>query len=494
MRKIKKVMLINPPNIISKDSIKRICEPIGLLYIAAVLIKRKYDVHIFDSILEGYGNVENINNTHILHGSRIEDIKKAILNYNPDVIGITCPFTQKESKFFEICSLVRQIIPTCTIVCGGIHPSFFPSRFLKTGLIDYVVLGEGDFRFADLLDSLNGLNDFNNLDGIGFKDKKGNIKIIKEQSKIQNLDTIPLPARNIIKMKKYIDICTPFAPFPQKSRVAQILTSRGCPYNCIFCSSINFWGRKFRARSVNNIMLEINELVTKYGIQEIQFLDDNLTLDRNRAIELFHRMIPYKLKWCTPNGLSVNTLDANMLGLMAKSGAYQITLGIESGSKYVLDKIINKKIDLDKIPKLVKAAHDNNILVHALFIVGFPGETKEQIQRTFDFAKKIDVDSVSFFVATPLPGSRLYKYCLEKRYINEDIYRFSDFKTGIINIPTDSTDYNYSPEELARLTDKKTREFNEEYKNRYPKKWAQKFSIFIEKNNRDARLIIGRVT
>jgi radical SAM superfamily enzyme YgiQ (UPF0313 family) len=302
-----------------------------------------------------------------------------------------------------------------------------------------------------------------------------------------------------VDFEGYIKIGVPFAPFPRRERVAQLLTSRGCPYKCNFCSAVNYWGRKFRVRSVDNVIQEIDELVTKYNIQEIQFVDDNMTIDAKRAKELFSRMIDYDLVWCTPNGLNVNHLDGEMIDLMAKSGAYQLSIAVESGSQEILNNVIHKPIDLNKVKPIVDRAHKNGISIHGMFIVGFPGETKQQILQTLDFPKKIGFESVSFFIATPLPGSELYDECMKKGYLVDKAYEEldfekMDFKSVNIRIPRDSKDYTIDPQELTELVDKRTREYNEWSKKKYPEKWKEKYKLYLETHPESADIIMGRVT
>lgn len=245
------------------------------------------------------------------------------------------------------------------------------------------------------------------------------------------------------------------------------------------------------------MMEEIEELVTRYKIEEIQFADDNMTIDKKRAKELFRRMKEYDLSWCTPHGLAIITLDEEMIRLMAESGAYQISVGVESGCQEVLDNIIHKRLNLDMVKPIVDIAHKYGISVHGLFIVGFPRETKEQIMQTLNFPKKIGFESVSFFIANPMPGSDLWKECKEKGYLSDEYknlnFETMDFKAVNIIIPKDSEDYVFNPEELVKLVDKKTMEYNEWSKKKWPDKWNVKFKTFLERHP-DTEIIMGRVT
>ena len=471
---MKKVLLISPANTIPTDSIRRLSTPLGLMYMAAVL-EKDYNVKIIDSACEGYYN-HTTDGDYLTYGLSDQDLKKQIADFSPDVIGVSCMFSAMEKNSLHVCGLAKEVCPDVPVILGGIHPSLFPEKMLESGVVDCVIKGEGEFKFKELLE--NG------------------IERIAVAPKIENLDSIPYPARHLIDMEKYIKIGVPYAPFAKEERVEGILTSRGCPFNCWFCSTTHYWGG-LRLRSVENIIGEVRELVDKYGIQEIQFADDNMTADKEHARELFTRLKDFKLSWCTPHGLMMGTLDREMIKLMAESGAYQITVAIESGSQRVLKEVIHKPVpEISKVKELVKVAQDCGIQVHALFVTGFPGETKEEIMMTMDYPFRVGFDSVSFFLVNPLPGSELYGYCKEKGYLPENIdFSKMDFKNaGNLKIPKNSPDYAIDPQELQELVDKKTREYNEFSKSRFPNRWDSKFKTFLKRHPNDADVILGRVT
>jgi len=488
-KKIQKVMLINPSNTMPKDSVRRLATPLGLLYMGVVLKSEGYDVDILDSTCEGYYNTE-INGDRITYGLSDEDIVKRIRDSSPDLVGVTSMFTAHQKNAIHHCNLVKIVNPELRVVLGGIHPSLEPEESILNDSVDFVILGEGEYRITNLIDCLNN-NKMPDFDGITYK-KNGQVIIRPRITRIQNLDKIPFPARELINMERYIDIGVPYAPFPRKERVEQIMTSRGCPFNCVFCSTKEHWGKKFRARSVENIIAEVDELVNKYGIQEIQFSDDNMTVNKERAKELFKKLKPYNLSWCTPHGLMAKTLDEEMIRLMAESGAYQLTFAIESGSERVLRDIIHKDVpSKNKIKHLVDECHSNGVQVHGMFVVGFPGETRKEINQTLSYPFDIGFESVSYFIANPLPGSDLYVQCKKKGYLAG---QSGDFKTAEILISKNSPDYIMSPQELVELVDQKTREFNEFSKAKNPGAWDKKFDLFLQRHGDKADLILGRVT
>jgi radical SAM superfamily enzyme YgiQ (UPF0313 family) len=486
MRKNKKVLLVEPGMVMPNDSIRRIGEPMGLLYIAALLEKNGHTVRILDSSAEGYNNVVDVGGGYIRYGLDDTAIVKRIIEFMPDVVGVSCLFSARLREALRICRLAKEV-GGITVVVGGLHPSLYPSDILRDSNVDYVIMREGEYRLVGLLEENH------DIDGIAYR-KEGRIVINPPTSKIEDLDSLPFPARHLINLETYFDIAVPCAPFFKSNRVVHILTSRGCPGNCNFCSTVNYWGRKFRKRSVGNIIKEIELLKYKYDIGEVQFTDDNLTADPRRAKELFKQMKDLKLHWCTPHGLMISTLDEEMLRIMGKSGCYQITMAVESGSPRVLKDIIHKNVDLERVKYLIKKAHKYGISVHLLFLVGLPGETREEIYKTLEFPFQTEADSVSFFIASPLPGSELYDYSLQKGYLHEGDFGM-DFKKVKIRIPESSPDnFGINTDELERLVDERTRAFNEMSKKRNPDAWNNKFKKFIEKHPELSTVIMGRVT
>jgi radical SAM superfamily enzyme YgiQ (UPF0313 family) len=471
-KKINKVMLINPSNTMPKDSIRRLATPLGFLYVGAVLKEKGYEVNILDSTCKGYFNTK-IKGDYVTYGLDDEDIIKNIESYEPDIVGITSMFSAHQENALHHCDLVKKVNRNTPVVLGGIHPSLLPEETIKHKSVDYVLVGEGEYSFLELLENPKS-------------------KQIYYSEKISDLDSIPLPARELIDMEDYINIGAPYAPFPRKERTAQILTSRGCPFNCVFCSTKGYWGREFRARSVGNIIEEVEELVDNYGIEELQFSDDNMTVDKNRANELFTRLKDYDLSWCTPHGLMMKTVDEKMIKLMAESGAYQLTFAIESGSRRVLKEIIHKPVPpKNHVKHLLDVCHDHDIQVHGLFVTGFPGERREEIEQTLKYPFDVGFDSASYFIANPLPGSELYEQCKQKGYLKK--HGTMDFKSAEIIIPKNSPDYIMPRRELEKLVDDKTREFNEYSKSKHPERWNKKFKKFLEKHNGESD-IEGRVT
>jgi len=490
--KYEKVMLINPSNSIAKSSVKRLAPPLGILYLASI-IKEKYDVKIVDSTSEGYYN-DMEEGEYITYGLSDEQIKQRIREFNPDIVGISSMFSSAKQRALHHCDLVKSVNRNIKVVLGGIHTSIEPMQSIQHPSVDFVIIGEGEYRLLKLLDMLNNGMKIFPFDGIAYK-KDGEVIYRPMTKRIQDLDKIPFPARELVDFDNYMKIGVPFAPFPRGERPCQIMTSRGCPFHCVFCSTVKYWGRQFRKRSVENIMDEIHYMIDTYKVDEVQFADDNMTIDKQRAIDLFTRYRDeVKLPWCTPHGLMIKTLDKDMIKLMAESGAYQVTIAVESGSERVLKEIIHKPVPPKETVKLfVDEFHKYGVQVHGLFVVGFPGETRAEIMETLQYPFDIGFESVTYFTANPMPGSELYTICKNKGYLPTGDKKM-DFKYAEITIPENSSDYVMSTEELTKLVEEKTHEYNEWSKEKFAKQWEEKFRLYLKKHPEQREKLLGRVT
>ena len=226
-------------------------------------------------------------------------------------------------------------------------------------------------------------------------------------------------------MNKYLELTKELKTdefFGKRVPYTEMITSRGCPNRCVFCVIHKMCGGFWRARSPKNVVDEIELLFEKYGVKEIHFVDDNLTLDKHRmeeiCDEILHRGLD--ISWATTNGVHVNTLDEALLRKMKKAGCYSLCIGIESGNPYVLNQLIKKGISLEKVSEVVKSTKRVGMDVNGFFVLGFPGETRKTIEDTIQFAKSLDLDGAYFSIATPYPGTELYDQCTSKGYIMND--------------------------------------------------------------------------
>lgn len=415
MRSIENILLIQPPYTIRSGVSKNCQIPLGLAYLASTLSNR-FRVGIIDAIVEGY-EIEEVVGNSIRYGLPFREIQKRIRAFSPDVIGISCLFSTQWENVRLLARAIREVNKDMVVIAGGAHPSAVPEDVLSNRDIDYAIIGEGEEALGKLIDALYRGNDVCKIEGVASRNGK---RIFCEARThfINDLDTIPYPAWSHLPMGKYFSINMPHGGGRYKPNIVMI-TSRGCPYRCVFCSIHTVWGRRFRARSVPNIIGEMELLIERYGIKEIQFEDDNLLFDRDRAERLFEAMIEKKLglHWTAPNGISVERLDINLLKKMKDSGCYTLFLAIESGSEDTLKDIIRKRVPLKRIRDLVRKARGIGIDTFGFFVVGLPGETRSRIRETFSFASTIQLNGALFFYATPYPGTDLYTQALNQNII-----------------------------------------------------------------------------
>jgi anaerobic magnesium-protoporphyrin IX monomethyl ester cyclase len=277
--------------------------------------------------------------------------------------------------------------------------------------------------------------DFSGLDGALWK-SDGNVVVRPKTRFIENLDELPFPARHLLPMAKYAEVGEAFL-LTKRRPFTPLNTSRGCVAQCTFCPVHATWGGRWRARSAGNVLDEIEHLVTEYGVREIHFDDDNLVLNRKRAVSLFQGMIDRKLDvvWTVPTGLALWAVDDDLLSLMKKSGCYKLFVAVESGDEHVLREVIRKPLDLKKVKPLVRTMQRLGIEVESFFVVGMPGETRESLRRTFQFARELDTDASHYFFANPMPGTKLWDLCEEKGYFR-DGFSLEEVRVERANIET----------------------------------------------------------
>ena len=387
---------------------KRVWEmhPYTLALLNACL-KSNYDVQLFDP------NYNNLSEKEVL------DYFK---NTHADIVGVSSISTEYIRASQAMNAIIKKALPNSTVINGGIIPTVMPELAMKDPNVDYWIIGEGEFRFPQLLNELiKPSPDLYSIDGLAFWNEN---KIIINQSKgfIENLDSIPFADYGNLNLIDYGNKVLKYSAglLPRKFPYAVTISSRGCPYLCTFCAASTVSGRKIRFRSAKNVLDEI-DMLYKTGIREIIFLDDHFLGNRKRAIQIMQGMIEnkYDLTWKCVN-LTIFLLDREILELMKESGCYQMTLSIESGNQYVLNNIIKKPVKLEKMPEILEMAKSIGFEIITNFVIGFPGETWEQIRQTFRFAESIDVDLVNFHIATPLPKTELMDICLRDGYLPDD--------------------------------------------------------------------------
>lgn len=452
---MKKVLLINPPQKTFKNS--RTFEvhfPIALLYLAA-MVKEICDIKIYDCLVDDFEIRRERQFT--FYGAPFERVREVIREFKPNIVGITCCFFTQVGATVKISRMCKEIDPNIITILGGPEISIKYSKFLNDNVCDYCVIGEGENTFFEFVNLYPSVSDIKNIEGIAFKEKDS--MQFKPRKFIANLDDIPFPAYDVINIKNYLkhpDL------YRVRSRICKnsitMITSRGCPFNCIFCSINLHMGRKYRAHSHEYVLNHLKYCKQKLGISNFHFEDDNLSFDKQRFNNILDGVIKegINIKWDAPNGIRIDTLNHDTLVKMKQSGCYELMLSIESGNQRVLREVIRKETKLDYIIEITRLCKQFGIKMGAFFVIGFPGETKDEILDTFklslELLKKYEVLPALLF-AIPMVGTDLYYICKKEGYIEKDIDD-DEYCAGVNMIfgdPWFSTS-NFTKEELKSMT------------------------------------------
>lgn len=390
-----KVLFVNPPQTASKYKFMGvIAPPLGIAYMAGVLQENNIDVEILDASAEDMD---------------FKDVEKELLKRKPDLVALTA-LTPTIGRALETAQVVKETLPDSIVVMGGYHPTFNFIETLEDENVDIVIRGEGEYVMLNLVQALENQSSLHDVKGIVFEDKNSKeIVVNPEAPLIQDLDELPFPALNLLPMKKYrlLDMDT---------HMTTMITTRGCPMQCSFCSSAAMHGKKIRERSVENIVDEIEYLKTNYDIDTIAFMDDTFTLKKRKVMAICDEILKRNIEimWgCTSR---VDTLDEKLLKKMKEAGCITIFIGVESADQQQLDNMC-KNTTIAKIENAFKIAHKLKIRTIASVALGMPGDTKEIMNKTVKFVHKLKPNYAIYSLATPYPGTRFYKEAFEKNLI-----------------------------------------------------------------------------
>lgn len=406
------ILLIHP-YINSSVPTLYLTEPMGLVCLATYLEKKSKgnrNINILDLYALGHNKTRKIGDYYNIGISDPKTILNMINRYNPDIIGITCSFTTYTKAVFELTNLIKENFPKALLVLGGAHVTIDAENTLsKYCKADIVVRGEGEITFEEIVQKMeSGKNLFDTI-GITYR-YRGNIISNPKRELIPNINGLPIPDRKFIKQDVYLKINKEMYFLSKSDNVASIITSRGCPYNCVFCSTKVVWERKFRPRSAELVVKEIERSVKQYHANEILIGDDQFYLDKERVLKICDLLIQKKMNitFNVTSGSSIWLLDKGLLKKLKKAGLYRITFPIESGNTKTL-KYVRKPIDLVTTKEMIRLANSLGIWTYGNFIIGFPYETYEDIQETINYAKRSGLDYVTFFIAKPYAGSEMYE-------------------------------------------------------------------------------------
>ena len=428
-----KVLLINPP---IRENAKPINFPIGLGIIASVLLEQGYEVEVFD-----------INALRLSKEQVISNLKK----FTPDLIGIGGLITTY--KYLKwIIPEIKSLFPDAKIVVGGGVVTENPEILLKATVADYAVIAEGEITIVELLDALITNKDLSVIKGLAYKNDEGNIIVNPKRELIKDLDEAPMPAYQLFPLDIYLENQSHSRILGRQPEM-NIITSRGCPFNCNYCYHI--FSKGVRYRSIESVIDELKFFIKNYNVHSFIFIDETFTINSKRVIEFCEALKREEIKITWSCYARVSLVEKNLLKLMKETGCYRIGFGIESGSQKILD-LMNKKETVVQAERAIKMVRKAGMICGTTFMCGYVGETKETMSETVSFCKK-HLISTSFFFTTPYPGTQLYSIVEDKvlsKYKNLDSFleTLGDVSDFVVNLT------DFSDDELIKLRDQMNRD------------------------------------
>jgi anaerobic magnesium-protoporphyrin IX monomethyl ester cyclase len=408
--------------------------PLGLGYLAAMLKNKGFEAKIIDLNVESSVALE-----------------ESLSRERPEVVGVSSAIGNARQAL-AVVSKVKTHFPECFVVVGGPYASMMGEAMLvRHREIDAVVVGEGEVTFVELLERLQNKQDLSDVNGLIFRD--GNkTRNNPSRDPVEALDSLPFPAREKLPMKSYGD------------NGGVLFTSRGCPYQCVFCSR-SVYGRRWRGHSPEHVLTEIEHLRKHYGVNGLSFLDDNFAFDLGRAEKILDGIIAkkWKLSFYLWNGIRVDSVTEGLLIKMKKAGCTAINYGVESVDPEVLNRI-KKGIALDQVDKATKLASEAGIKANVFLMIGNPGDTVKVVDKIRRFVERIKVDGVHLSLATPIPGTEFWSW------VDKSGHWLGYDREELLDWPVDDVEDTYPVFETADFTAKQRIEAYRETRKYFVKK------------------------
>lgn len=370
--------------------LKYIPFPFFLAHSASLLKSKNKEVILIDAIAAGLAE---------------EGAMREIVRTDADLIVVETSTPSFDSDMKIACEM-KQKAPRSRIALCGPHATTYAKEILsKYGYIDYILVGEYEYTLLELVEAIEGSRIMNGVLGLAHRDNKG-VVINKPRPTIENLDELPYPQREAPGIYKYND---GFAGLPVPN--VQMWSSRGCPFQCIFClwPQVIYGEHKYRKRNPANVIAEMEWLIREFGFKAVYFDDDTFNIDKTHVLGICGEMKKRKIKIPWAAMARADLMDEELLDSMASAGLYALKYGIESANSEVLN-LCKKEMDLRQAEKMIKYTKDAGIKVHLTFCLGLPGETKQSIQDSIDFIRRLKPDSLQFSLATPFPGTQYWRY------------------------------------------------------------------------------------
>ena len=369
--------------------------PLNYIHLAGYIRKQGHKATILDMVVEEDSS----------------QVDQYLRNKGVEIVGIGCMTCELPDALAEARRL-KENHPGIKIVFGGAHPSADPEECLKSGVVDYVIVGEGEIPLAALLDALDSGRAPKGISGV-WALEQGQV-IGNTPAAIPNVEELPMPAYDLLNLDQYFKLDSPWH-FPKSRKAVQYVSSRGCPYHCSYCHTIH--GKKYRGMSAPKVVDEIERLVSGHGVEELMIVDDIFNFDLERAKDICRSIVDRRLRVHLqfPNGVRGDRFDEELVSLMKQAGTHYMAIAIETTSdKY--QKLIRKHLKLDQAMQTIKWARKYNIEVCGFFMIGFPGETLEEIQETLDFAVSAPLDTIFISLVSPFKGTVLRTDMMNGRF------------------------------------------------------------------------------
>lgn len=396
--------------------------PLGLMYIASYLRLNQpgHEIELLD--LRCHRHPYNM-------------LKEQLQSMDPQIVAISALTCEAES-LHRIAAIVKERNPETVVMVGGPHISACTNDVAEDLNIDVLAIGEGESTFAEFISRISSGKSIECIPGIASR-VDGNMEWGTPGELISDLDTIPFPAWDLVDINKYAHLGR--AGNVRRGRYLPLFTSRGCPYKCYYCH--NLFGKKFRYRSADNVVEEIKQIVQTFGITDIEIYDDIFNLDLDRAKSICNQLLELNLglSLSFPNGVRADQLDRELVNLLAEVGTTNLAVAVETASPD-LQKVIGKNLNLENVRKAITWADEAGIVTNGYFMLGFPGETADQIRQTIAYAETTDLFFASFFIVTPYPGTPLWDQTMSTVDSSSLDFKNYNYLSGYFNLAEMSGD------------------------------------------------------